>query len=114
MNNELGIMNKRRIIINIDTANNLEVTVGLEIDGEKDLVKQKIDKREAQVVMPIIEKLLEKHTLDLTDVTEIMVDEGPGSFTGLRVGVSIANALAHTLKIPVNNNKIGLFVEPRY
>lgn len=114
MNYELGIKNKKKISIIIDTSNNLEVTVGLEIDGEKDFVKQKIDKREAQVVIPIIEKLLKKHTLDLTDVTEIMVDEGPGSFTGLRVGVSIANALAYTLKIPVNNNKIGLFVEPRY
>lgn len=114
MNYELGIKNKRRIIINIDTASNLEVMIGLEIDGKKDMIHEKIDKQKAQVVLPLLEKLLKKHKRELSDITDIEVNEGPGSFTGLRVGVSIANALAYTLKIPVNNKKIGLFVEPRY
>ena len=41
------------------------------------------------------------------DVLEgIEVETGPGSFTGLRVGVSVANALGYSLGIPVNGKKI--------
>lgn len=38
---------------------------------------------------------------DLKDTTGIVVFEGPGSFTGLRIGMSVANALAYSLTIPV-------------
>ncbi|MFH1536127.1 MAG: hypothetical protein ABIC96_03620 [Patescibacteria group bacterium] len=36
----------------------------------------------------------------------IEVETGPGSFTGLRVGVSVANALGFALNIPVNGKKM--------
>ncbi len=45
---------------------------------------------------------------------EIRVNTGPGSFTGLRVGASIANALGFLLKISVNSKKIGEGVFPIY
>lgn len=60
----------------------------------------------SQVLLPLIEKILKKNKLEFTDLTAIEVEIGPGSFTGLRVGVSIANALGFSLKIPVNGKKI--------
>ena|SRR3990167_4499246 len=39
--------------------------------------------------------------LDLSDIEGIVVYKGPGSFTGLRIGISVANALAYGLKIPI-------------
>lgn len=52
-----------------------------------------------QNLMPMVEKLLEKCRLTLDDVTCIAVSEGPGSFTGIRIGVSSARALAQALRI---------------
>ena len=39
------------------------------------------------------------------DITSIEVNPGPGSFTGTRVGVAIANALGFALGLPVNSQK---------
>jgi tRNA threonylcarbamoyladenosine biosynthesis protein TsaB len=43
--------------------------------------------------------------LKFKDLAKIQVKTGPGSFTGLRVGVSTANALGFSLGIPVNGKK---------
>jgi len=101
-------------ILFIDTTNNKEVTVTLRIDG-KDFIKiQPLDTRKAQVVLPMMEELLREHDLQLKDLSEIEVNPGPGSFTGTRVGLSIANALGFLLQIPVNGRKVGESVEAVY
>lgn len=48
-----------------------------------------------------IKELLHKQNKKLSAVSAIAVYKGPGSFTGLRIGVSIANALAMSLRVPV-------------
>ncbi len=45
--------------------------------------------------------LLSKNRLTLSDLKGVVVFKGPGSFTGLRIGVAVANGLAYGLKIPV-------------
>lgn len=105
---------KRKIILFIDTSSNQEIVVGLEIDGKKHVIKEKIGVNKAQVVLPMIERLCKKHKVSLKDIHEIRVNTGSGSFTGLRVGISIANALSYALNIPINNKKIGELVEPTY
>ena len=89
----------------IDTSSNTHVRVGLIIDGKEDLVEKKLDYHKAQIVLPLIEKLLKKQKITLQDIDGIKVNPGPGSFTGVRVGVSIANALGFALDIPVNGKK---------
>lgn len=44
-------------------------------------------------VITEISKLLKKHNLGIKDIDETLVDKGPGSFTGLKIGVTIANVL---------------------
>lgn len=48
-----------------------------------------------------IHALLARNNIELTSVQRIAVYQGPGSFTGLRIGFSVANALAYGLDIPV-------------
>ena len=102
------------VTIYIDTSNNKEVIVGLKIDDQEDIRKQIPDHRKAQVVLPMIEALLKDHSLELKDITAFEVNPGPGSFTGLRVGITIANTLAYLLKVPINGKKVGEQVEAVY
>lgn len=100
------------MILEIDTSNNKKAIVGL--DGERLEVKSGLGS--AQNVLPAIETLLGKKKLSLSDLKEIKVKTGPGSFTGLKVGVTIANTLGYLLGIPVNGKRVGPqdVVEPRY
>ena len=103
-----------KVILFIDTSNNKEVTVSLVIDGETFVETKAIDTRSAQAVLPLLEKLLVEHKLTLNKLTGIEVNLGPGSFTGLRVGVAIANTLGWLLNLPVNGKSVGEQVEPIY
>lgn len=101
----------------IDTTSNKEVIIQLTLDKHVDEVRQEIQFNRGQVVLPIIQNLLEKYNLIPKDLDEVTVHEGPGSFTGVRVGVSIANAISFALGIPANGNtfqKDKKIVEPVY
>jgi tRNA threonylcarbamoyladenosine biosynthesis protein TsaB len=60
----------------------------------------------SQVLLPLIEKILKKNKLEFKDLKGIEVETGPGSYTGLKVGVSVANALGFSLGIPVNEKEL--------
>lgn len=52
-------------------------------------------------VMPAIDYLLETSEVHATDIHAVMVAKGPGSFTGLRVGISAAKGFCQGLGIPI-------------
>lgn len=98
----------------IDSSDNKLIIVGLKIGDKKYLLKHKVDSKKSQVILPLIDEILQKHSLKLKNIGGIEVNTGPGSFTGLRVGISIANALGFFLKIPINRKKIGEMACPKY
>lgn len=75
-------------------------------------------------------QLLTSKSLDWHDIQAIVFYEGPGSFTGLRIGASVANALASSLNVPIaqssgdkwidhginqlQKNKTSRLVTPKY
>jgi len=57
--------------------------------------------RHLESIILNIQNLLQKNNLSYQDLQYISVDIGPGSFTGLRIGVTIARTLAQTLNLPL-------------
>ncbi len=96
----------------INTSSSEKIIVGL--DGKKFETPAK--KGASQRLLPFIVELLKKEGKRLEDIKEIAVATGPGSFTGLRVGVSVANALGWALKIPVNGKDLqkGEVIDIKY
>lgn len=107
-------MKKERIVLQLDTSSNEYINICLIVDGKEFCKNEKYGKTRSQIVLPLLHTLLEEHTTSLRDLNEISVHTGPGSFTGLRVGVSIANTLGNYLKIPINKQPVGKLVEPEY
>lgn len=58
-------------------------------------------KTHSQKLMPMLEMLLEALELNIKDFDYLAVSKGPGSFTGVRIGVSTVKGLAQPHKIPV-------------
>jgi tRNA threonylcarbamoyladenosine biosynthesis protein TsaB len=55
----------------------------------------------AETIHTKINELLETNEKALSDLEGIVFYKGPGSFTGLRIGASVANALADSLQVPL-------------
>lgn len=103
---------KRRAILSIDTAQREKTLVQIEIDNQLYQIVIDSSEQKSQVVLSQIDKLLREHNLSLSDIVEVSVNTGPGSFTGLRVGVAVANTLGFLLDVPVNGSRKP--VEPKY
>lgn len=85
----------------IDTSNRDNITVGLD---DKMFTTEAVENKN-QKLLPFIIEVLKKNKTDVEQLTAIKVNTGPGSFTGLRIGVAVANTMAWVLKIPVNGKK---------
>ena len=55
----------------------------------------------ADTLLPLIDGMLEEAGLEKADVEAVAVTRGPGSFTGVRIGVATAKGLAYALKCPL-------------
>jgi len=96
----------------IDTSSREMIVVGIDEKRFETSAKQE----KSQKLLPFIVEVLKKEGKDFKDISEIEVNLGPGSFTGLRVGVSVANALGWSLAVPVNGRdlKKGKPVDIKY
>ena len=70
--------------------------VSVEVEADFDAPRAALSR-----LLPAVEELLSTHSLAPSDLSAILVGRGPGSFTGVRIGVSIAKGLAHGLSVPL-------------
>lgn len=118
------------IILAIRT-DNPRAEIGLYEDGKKLGYFTWTAHRElAETIHVRISELLQKSNKQLGDVGGIVVFKGSGSFTGLRIGISVANTLAYSLQVKVvgskgedwitrgisllSNNTVQTYVLPEY
>ena len=90
------------LILGIDTSTSA-IGVGLS-DGEQVLgAAHRIDARgHTEYLAPLLEGLLADTGATPRDLTDIVVGNGPGPFTGLRVGIVTGVTMGHALGIPVH------------
>ncbi len=78
--------------------------VGAAIGGHEGVLAQAHSargKRHAENLTPTIDFVRRQARVDLREIGCVAVDLGPGLFTGLRVGIASAKALAHALRVPM-------------
>jgi len=76
------------------------VSDGYNILGEFTLNHKKTH---SEKLMPLIEELMKELGIKLQEIDVIAVSEGPGSYTGLRIGAAIAKSMAYAADIPIVN-----------
>lgn len=88
-------------ILNIETATDI-CSVCLSQDG-KIVSLEESDKgfNHASTLTILIEKCLAKANITLIDIDAVAVSQGPGSYTGLRIGVSVAKGICYALDKPM-------------
>jgi len=84
----VGLFNKKRLI---------------------DRIIQNAPQGHSKTLLNLIDNLLKKNQLKLDNLRGILVVNGPGSFTSIRIGLAVANTLAYLLKIPAVGIKINEF-----
>lgn len=94
----------------IDTTDRKETKVEIVLDKKKDRISED-SLPKSQNTLILIDKILKRNKLKPRDIEEVSVNVGPGSFTGTRVGVAIANAFGFALGIKINKKKS---VIPKY
>jgi tRNA threonylcarbamoyladenosine biosynthesis protein TsaB len=89
------------LILGIDTAT---PQVGCAIGGHEGVLasfSSAKGRRHAETLTPAIQFLCTQAHVELHEIGAIAVDVGPGSFTGLRVGIATAKAMASALRVPM-------------
>lgn len=89
------------LILSIETATpvcSVALQEGDQLLGEYTLLKERSHSGKLAI---LIERLLEDCSRKFEDLAAVAVSEGPGSYTGLRIGVSTAKGLCYALNIPL-------------
>lgn len=89
------------LVLGIETATQV---VGVAIgrpDGIIASFHSTRERRHAETLTPAIEFVCRQAQVDINKIDVVAVDVGPGSFTGLRVGLATAKAIAYALRIPM-------------
>jgi len=90
------------MILTIDTATRLTKLALLDsslnlVDG----MEEESSFDQSEKLISLVEVLLRRNNLTKYDIKIVAVNPGPGSYTGLRVGITTANFLAFSLNVPV-------------
>lgn len=98
----------------INTSEMFKIELVLDDGVEKKERLVDSTKGKSQMVVPAIEDFLKEEGKQLSELTELTIHTGPGSFTGLRVGAAVARTLSLFLSIPLNGLAPGSLPELEY
>ena len=90
------------LILNIETSTkncSISISRNFDIIQSKSLLSEKHS--HSEILTLFIQDIFKKSDLNLKDLDAIAVSKGPGSYTGLRIGISTAKGLCYSLDIPL-------------
>ncbi|MFA6675612.1 MAG: tRNA (adenosine(37)-N6)-threonylcarbamoyltransferase complex dimerization subunit type 1 TsaB, partial [Bacilli bacterium] len=91
-------------------SSNTSLTVGLANDDSLlDSISYEAWQTQSEHMIPELDKLMKKHQVNKDDITSVVTAIGPGSYTGVRIALTIAKTIATALKIdlyPVSSLQI--------
>ena len=83
-------------------SSNKYLSVGLAKDGKViDKIFYEAWQRQSEMMVTEVGNILERNNVENKDVDGVVVGVGPGSYTGVRIGVTIAKTIAYALKVKV-------------
>lgn len=89
------------LILNIETSTSV-CSVSLSKDGELvDYLENTEGQKHASLLTVYIEQILDKNNISAKELDAVAVSKGPGSYTGLRIGVSAAKGICYAANIPL-------------
>ena len=88
-------------ILAVDTSSKICAVAILEDNKVIDEIKLDNGKTHSENLMPIIKEILERNSLNLSNFNLIAVSVGPGSFTGIRIGIATIKPMAEVYNLPV-------------
>lgn len=94
-------MNKQPIILALDTSTEACSTALLLPNGDIEESFQIAPKQHAELILPMIDKLMTKEGISFNHLDAIAFGQGPGSFIGLRVAACVAQGIAFATQKPV-------------
>mgnify|MGYP002551238519 CR=1 FL=1 len=87
-------------VLSIDTSSNLCSVSILENTNLIKKIELNNGLTHSETLMPLIKQILDENNISLKDINLLVSDIGPGSFTGLRIGVATCKAFSDSLNIP--------------
>lgn len=88
-------------VLYIDTSSSYLYAGIVENNNLIEQVNENLGQDLSRLALPKIAKMFENHNIKPMDINKIIVVNGPGSFTGIRVGLTIAKVYAWSLNIPI-------------
>jgi tRNA threonylcarbamoyladenosine biosynthesis protein TsaB len=95
------------LILNIETSTEV-CSVSLAENGQLLFKKESIDgMNHSRLLTVFIEEIFVENNILINTIDAVAVSKGPGSYTGLRIGVSVAKGLCYGLEYSVNFNQFS-------
>lgn len=88
-------------VLYIDTSSSYLYSAIVEDNNCISAVSEEYGQSLSEIALPKIVEMFQKNNLSPKDVDKIIVVNGPGSFTGIRIGITIAKVYAWSLNIPI-------------
>ena len=97
-------------------SSNVFLSVGLAKEGKVvDKICYEAWQRQSEMMVSEIDNILRRNKIDKSELDGIVVGSGPGSYTGVRIGVTIAKTIAYALKIKLYaKSSLSLLKHPEF